>query len=864
MASHLYDLVRQRAVSFPDAIAFGGQQGLIWKTIDSRQLLDLVDRLAEELAAKGVKESDRVVVWLPSQWRTPVYLFALWKLGAIVVPFDREMNPEAGTGILDAVEPRFILAGHGERPAWARDENIVEWWEPGSEVPNASAPWSAPGEELAVAAFTSGTTGVPKGCMITHANLRSQIQALADAVPLDPSCRLASVLPLSHLFELTCGMLYAVSTGAAIHYIPSRRGPDIVRVLREQQITHMMCVPQLLMLMGQALEDQLAAALPAPVLRALKAVADRVPLGARRFLFAVVHRKLGGHLRLMVSGGAALPVETHRQWERLGVRVVQGYGASECSPVIACGTWEGKAPVGSVGRPLPGVDTKLSPEGELLVHGPNVMRGYWKDPERTAEVLTDGWYSTGDLARIDAAGNVWIEGRARDLIVLPSGLNLWPQDVEDVLRAHPSVSDATIVAVPTAAGGATLHAYLIPHGSVSDISQIVSASNARLAQHQRVASASWWPDGDFPRTSTLKVRRNLLPQPEAGATVRVSLALAADDPVGQAICGIARTSAVQPQQTLGELGLDSLGLVELAVTLEEKTGKAVAEGTLSSDMTVQQVREAVTNAPDVAEGNDRDETGESREQPMWPYTWGRAFRALALPVDVQYLRGVSQTIVLGKEHLQGVETPVIVAGTHHGFPDMSLVRRALAASPSPGLAHRLVAAAGSEGAGFTDASFKIGGMGLAPWYMVLAFGLYPLNQRRFQGESLRRLVQVAQAGNAILIFPQGTHARPQDERTADPAARFRTGAAHLAQALDAPVIPFGLAGTDIILPPSIEGFKGIVFAGVPWSYKRGPLAIAFGEPLRMEASESAEDFTTRLQTESFRLTRMAEDELART
>ncbi len=858
--SHLYDIVRERAAAFPNAVAFGGQQGLVWKTIDSRQLLDFVDRLAEELAARGVRAGDRVVVWVPNHWRTPVYLFALWKLGAVVVPFDREMNPDAGAVILSTVEPRLIIAGYGERPPWAKSANVVEWWEPGSEVQQTSGTWSPPGEELALAAFTSGTTGAPKGCMISHANLYSQLDPLFDSAPLDPSCRLASVLPLSHLFELTCGMLYPLRAGASIHYVPSRRGPDVVRVLQEQRVTHMICVPQLLMMMGQAIEGQLGAALPARVLRTLKTLADRSPMGVRRALFGMVHRKLGGHLRLMVSGGAALPVDTQLMWERLGVRVVQGDGAGECSPVIACGSSDGSAPVGSVGRPLRGVDVKLSPENELLVRGPNVMRGYWKDPAQTCQVLTDGWYATGDLARIDSAGYIWIEGRARDLIVLPSGLNLWPQDVEDALRGHPAVRDAVIVAVPTAAGGAT-HAYLIPSGSPIDIGGIMSACNGRLAPHQRVASASWWPDADFPRTSTLKVRRNLLPQPDAGDAIKVNLALAADDPVGQAIIGIARTATVQPDQTLGELGFDSLGLVELGVALEEKTGKAVMEGALSSEMTVQQLREAVATAPDLADGGDADAENTHVQQPLWPYTWGRVFRSLALPVNVQYRRGVTRTIVVGGEHVRGLEVPVILAGTHHGFPDMSLVRQGLAASGSPVVAQRLVPATWSGG--MTAGSLKIGGLGLAPWYMVLAFGLYPLSQQRHQEASLRRLVQIAQAGNAILIFPQGAHCRPEDERAGHPSARFHTGVAHLARALEAPVVPFGLAGSELVLPPTTEGAKGLVIGGVPFSYTRGPLAIAFGPPQRRDALESAEEFTGRLQLECFRLTRTAEDELAK-
>lgn len=361
MAAHLYELIQQRAATYPDAIALGGQQGLTWKTVTSRELLDLVDGLAEELASRGVREGDRVVLWLPNHWRTPVYHFALWKLGAIVVPFDREMNPEAGARIVCSVGPRLIITGYGELPPWTRESRLTEWWEPGLGSAASQGSWAPPTEELAMAVFTSGTTGAPKGCMITRANLCSQVAALDAAMPLDPSCRLASVLPLSHLFELTCGLLYPLARGAAVHYVPSRRGPDIVRVLKEQRITHMVAVPQLLSLMGQALEDQLRRTLPSPLLSALAAIAERVPLKARRFLCSPVHRKLGGYLRMMASGGAALAPQTQLLWERLGIRVVQGYGTSECSPVVACGTWDGSTPIGSVGRPLRGVQAAWPP-----------------------------------------------------------------------------------------------------------------------------------------------------------------------------------------------------------------------------------------------------------------------------------------------------------------------------------------------------------------------------------------------------------------------------------------------------------------------------------------------------------------------
>lgn len=862
MYSHLYELVRERARRYPTAVAVGSQHGLGWKTLTSEELLAAVDALAGELAAHlAVGPGDRVVVWAPNAWQTPAYFFALWKLGAIVVPFDREMNPGAAAAILESVEPRAVIVGFADRPQWIEGRTgVVDWWEPGARDGgrSASGDWSRPTEEIAAIYFTSGTTGNPKGCVISHANLCSQVDAIPEVVSLDPSCRAASILPLSHLFELTAGLLGPLAMGAAIHYVPSRRGPDVVRVFQEQRITHMVAVPQLLSLMGRALDDQLRAKLPAPIYHALYAAADRLPLDARRRLFWMVHRKLGGQLRLIVSGGAALAPEVHHQWERIGVRIIQGYGTSECSPVISCGARDGSTPVGSVGKPLRGVEVRLSPEGELQARGPNVMRGYWKDEARTAEVLSDGWYSTGDLARIDDEGNIWILGRLKDLIVLPSGMKVWPQDVEDVLRSHPAVKDAAVVAVPSQSGGMTLHGYLIPtepDDRGQDLAAIVAWCNGRLALHQRLATASWWESetGDFPRTAMLKVRRHLLPVPSAATTVKVESTLAADDPVGQAIAGAAGVSAVSGGQSLGELGLDSLGLVELALTLEEKTGKAVADGELGLDMTVDEVRALVAGSPEGAAAGPPGQEITADHPPLWPYTWGRALRVLGLPFDLLYRLAVTRTIVLGAEHLTKLPPRVILAGTHRSYPDLHLVKHGLARTSARHLAGRLVVPA---------AATRLAGAGPLATYGVLAFGLYRLDQHgehAGRGPSLRSLARLAEKGNAVLIFPQGRQTTAAEETAGAPAARFKPGVAHLAAALDAAVVPFGLAGSEQRVPPAPpEGFRGPVIAGVPVLVRRGPLAIAFGAPLAPGRGESPELFTKRLEEVCFDLSRQAE------
>jgi 1-acyl-sn-glycerol-3-phosphate acyltransferase len=235
--------------------------------------------------------------------------------------------------------------------------------------------------------------------------------------------------------------------------------------------------------------------------------------------------------------------------------------------------------------------------------------------------------------------------------------------------------------------------------------------------------------------------------------------------------------------------------------------------------------------------------------PQWPYTWGRALRFLSAPFDLLYQLAITRTVVIGSEHLAHRPRRVVVAGNHHSFADIALVRFGLRQTPARRLANRLVIAAGAGGQGWSS-----------PWarYAVLAFGLYPLEQTRERDASLRALVRLGEAGNAVLIFPQGTHSRLEQEHADDPAVSFRPGVAHLAAALDAAVVPFGLAGTEQVMPAFLEEFKGPVIAGVPVS-----LAIAFGQPLTLEPGEEPHAFARRLQEICYELAHEAEQALAR-
>lgn len=237
---------------------------------------------------------------------------------------------------------------------------------------------------------------------------------------------------------------------------------------------------------------------------------------------------------------------------------------------------------------------------------------------------------------------------------------------------------------------------------------------------------------------------------------------------------------------------------------------------------------------------------------MWPYTWGRIFRFLSFPVDLLFRLTSTRTVVLGQEHLADLPSRVIFAGTHHSFADLSLIRWGLAHSPARTLVTRLLVTVG--GPGFLAA-------GLYARYATLAFGMFHLGKPGDGRKLLARLAEASRHDNAVLIFPQGQHVTPEREQAGDRTVGFRRGVAYLSIMMNAPVVPFGLAGTEQMMPPFLQDFRGPVIAGIPVSLKRGPSAIAFGAPLAIAEGELPRGFAARLQQASYALTRQAEEAL---
>jgi long-chain acyl-CoA synthetase len=520
---------------------------LPWSARDVRRRARLA---AWRLRRLGLQPGDRLLTWSPSTPALPAVYFGAMYAGVVVVPLDLRMAPEVLQRIANASGAQWLAIGTGfdapdaqsgglshlnirtveslsadppHENASATDEGGIDDPFPADREQQLDA-WERPTREtLFEVIYTSGTTGMPKGVMLAHGTILSTLETIGKMLP-PREHRTVSLLPASHLFDQAPVLFFGLMIGADILYLRSRTPRIIFKALQEHRVTTMVVVPQLLQLFWNGIEREVRKQGKEKLFARSRRVARLLPYWARRLLFRRIHAQLGGQLRLFVSAAAFLPPALQEAWEELGVVVCQGYGATECGP--AASTSEDDHPTGTVGRTIPPVQLRLdSKTNEILVAGPTLFQGYWQDPEATEAVMTDGWYHTGDVGRFDERGNLVLMGRTKNIIVLPNGLNVYPEDIENVLE---EVGLAQAVVLETAPG--RIEAVVLspdappvitpnnpaPPAPETDeerealrrrIDGLVKQANARLGQHQRIDSWQLWPEADFPRTHTLKIKR---------------------------------------------------------------------------------------------------------------------------------------------------------------------------------------------------------------------------------------------------------------------------------------------------------------------------------------------------------------------
>ncbi|HEX2685138.1 MAG TPA: AMP-binding protein, partial [Kofleriaceae bacterium] len=462
------------------------------------------------------------------------------------------------------------------------------------------------GDALASLIFTSGTTGTPKGVMLTHKNLTSMVSKLSSLFTLYKHDTLLSVLPLHHTLEFSAGFLMPLMHGASIDYLEELEADTLARALEDQGITGMVGVPALFQLLERKIYKNVsdAGVLVEKAFDSIvdlnRSLRDKLPwdIGAGKLLFYPVHRKLGGRMRLLITGGSALPPDTLKAFRGLGFNLYEGYGMTESSPVLTVTRPGDKIIAGSVGRALPGIDVRIDhPDaqgiGEVIAKGPNVMSGYFENPEATEKTLQDGWLHTGDLGRIDEDGNLFIVGRKKEMILGASGENVYPDELEELYRDSKYIKEMSVVGLPGDAGHETVAALIVPdydqgegEGRMSReavreaVREHVKKISKGLAMYKRLKVVHLW-DHDLPKTASRKVRRRdvikelerLDRATKGGAEVR-KLEGAGGAGAGAWLHDLLadvsqkKRGTITSESRLEELGFDSLMFTELVVALE--------------------------------------------------------------------------------------------------------------------------------------------------------------------------------------------------------------------------------------------------------------------------------------------------------
>jgi len=499
----------------------------------------------------GVEKGDRVAILSENRPEWAAAYFGIISSGGVILPIDVKLSDPEVQFILNDSQAKCIFVSEKHLPAIDRLRNVLPHLKNiilldkstrhdviqlhklrphrGKERDRHIYP-----EDTAIVVYTSGTTGVAKGVEISYKNLLFQVIEFSQVIRCTPKERLLSVLPLNHMLEITGGLIAPLYAGSCVTYCDTLKTNLLLPIMRETGTTAIICVPLVLKLIHSSIMKKTAKLPPAKqkAFTALLAVSRsllKLNIRAGRLLFRPVHQEFGGKLHTFISGGAPLDEDIEIDMNALGFRILQGYGLTETGPVISVNTFEANR-YGSVGRPLPGVEVKIvkeksaDTEGEILTRGPHVMKGYFRDPEKTADAIIGGWFHTGDLGYLDKDGFLYITGRKKNMIVLGSGKKVFPEEVEAVIGKSPYIQELCVFP-RTAERGARkgheeVYAMIVPNieffgqngitekEKISDrISSEIAELSKNLAAHKRIMSFGLYYE-ELPKTVTKKIRRD--------------------------------------------------------------------------------------------------------------------------------------------------------------------------------------------------------------------------------------------------------------------------------------------------------------------------------------------------------------------
>jgi long-chain acyl-CoA synthetase len=638
--------------------------------------------------------------------------------------------------------------------------------------------------------------------------------------------KLLSVLPLHHTLEFSAGLLMPMMHGASVDYLEELEADSLARALEDQGVTGMVGVPALFQLLERKIYKNVSDAGVLvekafdSIVELNRSLRDKLPwdVSAGKLLFYPVHRKLGGRMRLLITGGSALPPETLKAFRGLGFNLYEGYGMTESSPVLTVTRPGDKIVAGSVGRALPGIDVRIeNPDasgiGEVIAKGPNVMTGYFENPDATAQTLHGGWLHTGDLGRLDADGNLFIVGRKKEMILGPSGENVYPDELEELYRDSKYVKELSVVGLVASSdagashgGHETVAILVVPDyeqgGDREAVREAVREHIRKVSKglplYKRPKIVHLW-DHDLPKTASRKVRRRdvikelqrLERAARGGAELKKLEVSAAGTWLLDLLADVSqrKRGTLASETRLDELGFDSLMFTELAVALEAADVSLPDPQELQAVETVADLERLIARAGARTRSEKprrerlaREKAAEDRDDdddidvPRPLVALGR--RALRSGMKALYQR-VLETDVHGRAHVPPFGG-YIVCANHASHLDTGLIKYAL------GEQGEAVVALAAKDYFFEDPVRRM--------YFENFTNLVPMERHGSLRESLRLAGEVIHDGYILLIFPEGT--RSETGVMSD----FKPSLGYLAMTNKCGILPMYLSGTHEAMP----------------------------------------------------------------
>ena len=805
-----------------------------------------IRRFVAFLDGRGIGSGDRLILWSENRPEWVAVFWACLSRGVQLVPLDHQSTLEFVGRIAVQTDARLLVhSGALSEPISALECFAIDHL---AELPDGPrfSPAPVSGSDVVEIVYTSGTTAEPKGVIHLHRNICANLDPVRQeidrykkwATPFQP-IRILDLLPLSHMFGQSLGIFAPLLLGGSAAFMNGLHPAAIREAVRRQRISVLVCVPRILESLRADIERNHPRARADP----------RSPGGPLRrwWRHRDTHRAFGLKFWAFVVGGAALDPDTEAFWARIGLLVIQGYGLTETSPVVSV-NHPFRVRRGTLGEVIGGQEIRIAADGEILVRGDSVVREYLESgARRTLAVDDDGWFHTGDIGARDAAGRLVYRGRKKDVIVTSHGMNVHPEDIERALKAEDGVRDAVVVAAGPASAQ-RVHAALILDGSGRNPLAIIEAVNRRLEAHQRIQSASEWPEDEFPRTaSTLKTqRRKVAERLSAEAGPREPSEARGLDGILQSLTHRREDDLSDDRRLAEDLGLSSLERMDMLAALEEHHGIELSEATFATLETVGQVRAWVEgqaadpesgrgNAPPCDRASGANVTTPRIPAPRWARsrtvaaTRSALRRGAFLPLFRHYIR----MEVAGLENLAGVAPPVIFAANHSSHLDTI----ALTAALPPEWQRRLAPAASQQHffpSGEAPGLVRRVGMRTLYWLCCGLFNAYPLSQELGQmRDSLRYTGELVDAGFCPLVYPEG---RLTPDGTLQ---RFQAGVGLMQQQLEVPVVPAYL-----------EGLFEIMSVHDSWP-RRGAVRVEFGPPIVAPEGEAYARLAERVE-ESFR------------